>query len=139
MESVSNVICRVIAETGAVSPDSVLSFMYDHKPSRLGVSVSSSFILASTTPISTTGGVLSSQQRFCDGLGIAMRNATCTAGVGVDAGDEESEEGEDNAGPAIGSTGGCGDGNDRLLVKDRMNREGRNEGCAEFSAGGVGT
>lgn len=65
-----------------------------------------------------------------------MRNATCTAGVGVGAGDEE---GKDSAGPAIGNTVvGCGDGGDCLLVKDRMNHEGRNGGPAEFSTGRVG-
>lgn len=69
---------------------------------------------------------------FCDVLGIAMRTATRTAGVSVDVGDEV---GDDSAWPAIGDpVVGCGDGGDRLLVKGRMNRGGRDEGSAEFSA-----
>jgi hypothetical protein len=60
-----------------------------------------------------------------------MRTAIRTAGVGVVVGDEE---GKDDAWPAIGNTViGCGDGGERLLVKGRMNRGGRDEGSAEFS------
>lgn len=65
-------------------------------------------------------------------MGIATRTATRTEGVGVTVGDEEDKDGSwlaiDNA------VVGGGNGGDRFLVKGRMNRGGRNEGSAGFSA-----
>lgn len=62
-----------------------------------------------------------------------MSTATRTAGVGAAVGDEV---GKNNAWLAIGDAvvgSGGGGGGDRLLVKGRMNREGRDERSTEFS------